>query len=35
MIEHTLDTEHAILYLQPKSAIEQGGRGSSLEEQVS
>lgn len=24
MIEHTLDTTHSILYLQPKSALEQG-----------
>src|SRR5512140_2408183 len=24
MIEHTLDTEHSILYLRPKSALEQG-----------
>ena len=24
MIEHNLDTEHSILYLRPKSALEQG-----------
>jgi hypothetical protein len=26
MIEHTLDTGHSILYLRPKSALEQNAR---------